>query len=187
MGVTVINRETVPQTVDPVACGSVPVRQPVMGISVMRKINTINTIWNTEVSDNTPTTCSPDLEDKDEVYCSRSLTGSLGPTSQDHPQRITDIKQSATDVITRDLPEDEGLDQPQRVTDIEESATDVMTRDLPEDEGIFIRRTPQMSSECPPACLQKREAKSGAHQKLAKLGKLIRPKKTKVQVFCPDL
>ena len=151
MGMTVINKETVP-------CGSVPLRQPVMGISVICKINTINTVRNTEVSDNTQATCSPDLEDKDEGYCSRSLTGSLGLASQD---------------------------QPQRVTDIEQSATDVMTRDLPEDEGIFIRRTPQMSSECPPVCLQKREAKSGAHQKLAKLRKLIRPKKTEVQMFCP--
>ena len=158
MGMTVINKETVPQTVDPVTCGSFPVRQPVMGISVIRSINAINTIRNREVRDNTPATCSSDVEDKDEGYCSRSLTGSLGPSSQDQPQRITDI---------------------------EHSATDVMTRDLPEDEGIFIRRTPQMSSDCPPVCLQKREAKSGAHQKLAKLRKLIRPKKTEVQMFCP--
>ena len=157
MGMTVINKETVPQTVDSVACDSVPVRQPVMGISVMLIINTINTIRNSEVRDNTQSTCSPDLEDIDEGYFPRSLTGSLEPTSQDQPQRITDIEQSATDV---------------------------MTRDLPEDEGIFIRRTPQMSSECPPVCLQKREAKSGAHQKLAKLRKLIRPKKTEVQMFC---
>ena len=155
MGMTVTNKETVPQTVDSVAIGSAPLQQPVMGISVIRKINTINTIRNTEVRDNTQSTCSPDVEDKG--YCSRSLTGSLGPTSQDQPQRITDIQQSATDVITRDLPED---------------------------EGIFIRRTPQMSSD---VCLQKREAKSGAHQKLAKLRKLIRPKKNEVQMFCPHL
>ena len=155
---TVINKETVPQTVDSVTCGSFPVRQPVMGISVIRSINTINTRWNIEVRDNTPATCSSDVEDKDKGYCSRSLTGSLGPSSQEQPQRITDI---------------------------EHSATDVMTRDLPEDEGIFIRRTHQMSSECPPVCLQKREAKSGAHQKIAKLRKLIRPKKTEVQMFCP--
>ena len=158
MGISVINKETVPQTVDPVTCGSFPVRQPVMGISVIRSINTINTIRNREVRDNTLATSSSDVEEKDEVYCSRSLTGSLGPSSQDQPQRITDIEQSATDV---------------------------MTRDLPEDEDIFIRRTPQMSSECHPVCLQKREAKSGAHQRLAKLKKLIRPKKTEVQMFCP--
>ena len=159
MGIRVTHDETVPQTVDPVACGSIPVRQPVMGISVIRSINTINTIRNSEVRDNTQSTCSSDLEDKDEGYCSRSLTCSLRPTSQDQPQRITDIQQSTTGVITRDLPED---------------------------EGIFIRRTPQMSSECPPVCLQKREAKSGAHQKLAKLRKLIRPKKNEVQMFCPN-
>ena len=156
---TVTNKETVPQTIDSVACGSVPLRQHVMGITVIRKINTINTIRNAEVRDNTPTPCSFDLQDIDLGYFSRTLNGSLGPTSQD---------------------------QPQRVTDIEQSATDVMTRDLPEDEGIFIRRTPQMSSECSPLCLQKREAKSGAHQKLAKLRKLIRPKKTEVQMFYPQ-
>ena len=128
MGMRVINKETVPQAVDSVACGIVTLRKPVMGISVICRINTINTIRNTEVRDNTPTTCSPDLEDKDEGYFSRSLTGSLGPTSQD---------------------------QPQRVTDIEQSATAVMTRDLPEDEGIFIRRTLQMSSECPPVCCRR--------------------------------
>ena len=61
MGMTVINKETVPQTVDSVACGSVPLRQPVMGISVIREINTIDTIRNTEVTDNTPTPCSFDL------------------------------------------------------------------------------------------------------------------------------
>ena len=159
MGIRVTPDETVPQTVDPVACGSIHVRQPVMGISVIRSINTISTIRNSEVRDNTQSTCSSDLEDKDEGYSSRSLTGSLRPTSQDQPQRTTDIQQSATDVITRDLPED---------------------------EGIFIRRTPQMSSVCPPVCLQKREAKSGAHQKLAKLRKLIRPKKNEVQMFCPN-
>ena len=87
--------------------------------------------------------------------------------------------------MTRDLPEGEGQDQTHRITDIEQSATDVITRDLPEDEGIFIRRTPQMSSECPPVFLQKREAKSSAHQKLAKLRKLIRPKKIEVQMFYP--
>ena len=67
MGITVINKETVPQNVHSVACGSVPLLQPVMGISVIRKINTINTIRNREVRDNTPTTCSPDLEDKVEA------------------------------------------------------------------------------------------------------------------------
>ena len=347
MGMTVINKETAPLTVDTVSCGSFPLQQPVMGISVICRINTIDTIRNTEVGDNTPTPSYSDLQDIDEGYVSRSLTGSLGPTSQDQPQRITDIKQSATDVITRDLPEGEGQDQPQRITDIEQSATDVITRDLPEgegqdqpqritdieqsatdvitrdlpecegqdqpqritdieqsatdvitrdlpegegqdqpqritdieqsatdvitrdlpdgegqdqpqrvtdieqsatdvitrdlpegegqdqpqrvtdieqsatdvitrdlpdgegkdqpqrvtdigqsatdvitrdlpeDEGIFIRRTPQMSSECPPVCLRKREAKCSAHQKLDKLRKLIRPKKTEVQMFCP--
>ena len=98
MGMTVINKETVPQTVNPVACGSFPVRQPVMGISAIRSINTINTIRNREVRDNTQSTCSSDLEDKDEGYFSKSLTGSLGTTSQDQPQRVTDIEQSATDV-----------------------------------------------------------------------------------------
>ena len=158
MGMTVINKETVPQTVDSVPCGSVPLRQPVMGISVICKIKTIDTIRNIEVRDNIPTPCSSDLQDIDEGYFSRSLTGSLGPTSQNQPQRITEI---------------------------ELSATDVMTRDLPVGEVIFIRRTPQMSSECPPVCLQKREAKSSAHQKLAKLRKLRRPKKTEVQMFYP--
>ena len=157
---TVTNKETVQQTVDFVACSSVPLRQSVMGITAIRKINTISTIRNTEVRDNTPTRCSSYLQDIDGGYFSRSLTGSLGPTTQDQPQIITDIEHSATDVITRDLPED---------------------------EGIFSRRAPQMSSECPPVCLQMREAKSGAHQKLAKLRKLIRPKKTKVQMFCPHL
>ena len=105
MGMTVINKEIVPQTVDSVPCGSVPLRR----ISVIRKINTIDTIRNTEVRDNTPTPCSSALQDIDEGYFSRSLTVSLGPTSQDQPQRITDIEQSATDVMTRDLPEDEGI------------------------------------------------------------------------------
>ena len=201
MGMTVISKDAAP--VSSVASSTVPARQPVMGISATRKLKTISKAVNTPVVENsdkysTPT-FSSDLEDSDEGYCSRSLTGSLRSSSSQ--------------------------DQPLSVSFNEQSSTEVIALDLPEDEGIFIRRSyPVPVSECPSVCLfpptakrsrvtrrscsmrarkvssvalfgskkelnieeqQKSNVKSAAYQKLAKLRQLIRPKKTEVQMFCP--
>ena len=94
MGMTVIIKDTPQGTYS--ACDRVLVRQPVMGVSVTRKIERVTTVVNTGVMDDinnyTTPTSSSRLEHNDEGYCSGSYS-----------------EQSITGVMTQSLPEDESI------------------------------------------------------------------------------